>query len=163
MNVTAVHSWDLHQPARFRLPAFGGAGVFLRSQIRPMGGSDSPRLALDLMLLSPDVHTWYLSRTPGPGFIDRLAAFLFGAAADFHPERSIPTLDDPGMGFALSVVSSTEERVCLDLGIVTDLGAAVAEYDGLNFETSRAALAACAHSVRALDGSSPDVDLDVEI
>ncbi len=85
--------------------------------------------------------------------MDRLSRFLFAAAADFHPEVSVATLQDEALGLTLAVVSSTDDRVGLELSIVTDPDADVAEFDGLNFETSRATLAACAQSIRALDGS----------
>jgi hypothetical protein len=150
----------MHDAARFRLPGFGGAAVFLRSQIQPARacGADEPALAFDVMLLSPVSHAWYLSRLAEPGFVDRLAGFLFASANDFHPELSVASLDDAAMGLSLSVVSSTDARVGLEITVIEDLDASVVEHDGLNFETSRATLAACAQSVRCLDGSWPDGD-----
>ncbi len=31
----APSAWDVHEAARFRLSGFGGAAIFLRSQIQP--------------------------------------------------------------------------------------------------------------------------------
>ncbi len=143
------------------MAGYGGAAIFLRGQIQPARAFDTPEptFALDVMLLSPDYHAWYLSRRPEQGFVDRLSAFLFAAADDFHPEITVPSLQDAGLGLTLAVMSSTESRVGLELSIVTDPDAEVPDFDGLNFETSRATLAACAQSVRFLDGSWPDDDL----
>ena len=166
VHMPAPRAWDMHEAARFRLPGFGGAAVFLRSQIQPAGacGADEPQLAFDVMLLSPDMHTWYLSRLAEPGFVGRIAEFFFAAANDYHPELSVAALEDEAMGLSFSVVSSTDSRVGLEITLVEDLEASVAEYDGLNFETSRATLAACAHAVRTVDGSWPnDADFEEEL
>jgi hypothetical protein len=166
MNMPAPRSWDMHAPSHFRLPGYGGAAVFLRGQALPArrAGTDAPVLAFDVMLLSPEVHTWYLSRPASAGFVDRLAAFLFASADDYHPEVSVPVLEDAAMGLSLSVVSSTDSRVGLEIMVVEDPDASVIEHDGLDFETSRATLAACAQAVRGLDGSWPDVgEFDEEI
>lgn len=164
MMIPCPRPWDEFDPARFRLPGYGGAAVFLRSQILPASAfdTDGPSPAFDVMLLSPQYHAWYLSRPASPGFVDRLAGFLFAAANDFHPEVTVASIEDEGLGLALSVVSSTDDRVGLEITVVEDLDAEVAQYDGLDFETSRATLAACAQSVRCLDGSWPDAADDFD-
>ena len=161
MNIPCPGPWEATEASRFRLPGYGGAAIFMRGQIQPARSFDTaePTFALDVMLLSPDYHAWYLSRRPDPGFVDRLSGFLIAAADDYHPENSVPTLQDTGLGLTLAVMSSTEGRVGLELSIVSDPGADVPDFDGLNFETSRATLAACAQSVRFLDGSWPTDDL----
>lgn len=89
----------------FRLPGYGGAAVFLRSHAVPatVFESDVPTLVFDVGLLSPDRFNQYLSRHTDDGFVERLAAFFFHAAADFHPEKSLPAF--------------TDERLADDLGL----------------------------------------------
>ena len=93
-----------------------------------------------------------------PGFVARVVAFVRGAAADLHPELSLAALSETSMGLTVSVVSSTEERVELQVTAIANLDAAVLEHDELNFETSRAALASAAQSVLLLDGTDSPVD-----
>ncbi|MFJ7623101.1 hypothetical protein ACIQYZ_30335, partial [Rhodococcus erythropolis] len=89
----------------FRLPGYGGAAVFLRSHAVPAAvfESDVPTLVFDVGLLSPDRFNQYLSRHTDEGFVERLAAFFFHAAADFHPEKSLPAFTDERLGLMISV------------------------------------------------------------
>ena len=144
-----------YAPAQFRLAGFGGAGVFLRSQVVPAKtfGSDHPSLAFDVMLLAPDWHVWHMSRPVMPGFVDRLSTFLFEVANHFVPEQSVDAFTDAAMGLTISVESSEEGRVELAVTVVREPGADVPEVDDLNFETSRATLVSASFAVRGLDSS----------
>lgn len=140
----------------FRLPGYGGAALFLRSHVVPPRtlGTDGQSLAFDIGFLSPDRFTWYLALPAGDDFVERLATFLFRAAADFHPENSLPTFSDRDMGLTISVRTSTDSQVELEVTLIEEAGAPVDESDGINFETSRVVLASSAQAVSVLVGGS---------
>lgn len=142
---------------RFRLPGFGGAALFLRVQVVPAGtfGTDAPQAVFDVGFLSPDAHREYLRRPCEDGFVDRLSEFLFRAADEFHPENDVPAIQDPAMGLVVTVESSDDAKVCLDVQLVVDPDAEVLEVDGVNFETSRAVLVSAAQQVRRLTRVGP--------
>ena len=127
----------------FRLPGYGGAAVFLRSHAVPatVFESDVPTLVFDVGLLSPDRFNQYLSRHTDDGFVERLAAFFFHAAADFHPEKSLPAFTDERLGLMISVCSSTDREVELDFSLAEDPESEDTERDEMTFETSRVVLA----------------------
>jgi len=52
--------------------------------------AEQPGLAFDIGLLSPDRHVSYLNRRATQDFIPRLSQYLFDAAAQFHPEQTLP-------------------------------------------------------------------------
>lgn len=140
--------------ARFRLPAYDGAALTLRTLIIP---DTSPRegsvqLAFDVGLLSPDRFVEYLMRPANPGLVDQLAKFFWASANDFHPEKSVDILSDESMGLTMAVVSSTDFRIEIQITLVEELGANLLEFDTLNFETSRLALTTASREVRALEG-----------
>lgn len=147
-----------YAPAQFRLPGYGGAAVFLRSQVVPARtfGTDGPSLAFDVMLLAPDWHVWHLTRPAEPGLVDRLSAFFFAAANDFAPETSLAVFADAAMGLTLSVDASTDHQVSLTVTVLRDRAADVPEFDDLDFETSRATLVSASIGVRDLDSSWSD-------
>lgn len=138
----------------FRLPGYGGAAIFLRSHAVPAQtlDADAPILVFDVGLLSPDSYNQYLSRPADNGFVERLANFFFHAAADFHPEKSLPTLTDETLGLVISARSSTDHRVELEFSIAEDAAEPDSERDEINFETSRVVLATSAQSVGRLSG-----------
>ena len=145
------------QEARFRLPGFGGAALCLRSVVIPDDAhSAGARLSLDVELLSPIKSDHYLARPVSDGLIDRLSTFFLAAASDWHPEISAPTVSDERLGLELSATHSDEVRVNIVLRIVEDLEDDVRDFGGLDFETSRAALAQAARDVRVLDRDSDD-------
>jgi hypothetical protein len=161
---SAPPAWQEHAPALFRLPGFGGAAVLIRSAVvravDPVTGSPAVQavLGFDVGLLSPLSHCEYRARGAGPLFADRLSAFLLGAAGDVEPEESVAPLVDDAMGLRIRVVSSDDEKVELlvavdrrdrDPGIGPDGDDSGSE--GLDFETSRAALVKAAHDARFLD------------
>ena len=168
---SAPPAWQEHAPALFRLPGFGGAAVLIRSAVvravDPVTGSPAAQavLGFDVGLLSPLSHFEYRARPAAPLFADRLSAFLLGAAGDVEPEASVAPLIDDAMGLRIRVVSSDDEKVGLlvavdrrdgDPDIGSDSDAVEPHSDdsgseGLNFETSRAALVKAAHDARFLD------------
>lgn len=173
----AQPAWQEHAPAAFRLPGFGGAAVLIRSAVvravDPVTGSPAAQavLGFDVGLLSPLSHCEYRARPAAPLFADRLSAFLLGAAGDVKPEASVAPLIDDAIGLRIRVVSSDDEKVGLlvtmdrrtddpDIGPDSD---AVGPHsdgsgsEGLNFETSRAALVKAAHDARFLDHVGGDL------
>jgi hypothetical protein len=141
---------DVDEPCPFRLPGFAGAAVFLRRVVLP--GSPG-RLAVDLALLTPDWHGWYLARPVGEGFVTRLAAFLFAAASDFHPELSVSAFTDESVGLVVSVTASTDSVVELEWVVLADPADTLDSRETLRFETSRVALVTSSVAARSLDGS----------
>ncbi|TSD49842.1 hypothetical protein FFI94_029265 [Rhodococcus sp. KBS0724] len=138
----------------FRLPGYGGAAVFLRSHAVPARTleTEAPTLVFDVGLLSPDEYNQYLNRPAGDGFVERLSAFFFHAAADFHPERSLDTFSDETLGLTIAVRSSTDQRVELEFSLAEDATESDSERDEMDFETSRVVLATSAQSVGRLSG-----------
>lgn len=134
----------------FRLPGYGGAAMFLRSQGVPARTfrSDAPNIAFDVGLLSPRRFTWYLKQPADDNFADRLAEFFFRGAADFHPENSLAAFSDVRMGLMIDIRSSTNERVELEVTLLE--GSTADPIDNINFETSRVVLANSAQSVSRL-------------
>lgn len=57
------------------------------------------------------------------------------------PEKRLPSYTDATSGLDIDIVSSTEDCIGLQVRLVEEPDADVIEYDGLDFETSRAALA----------------------
>jgi hypothetical protein len=80
---------------------------------------------MDVVLVTPDSQGGYLRRTVGDAFLEGLSAFFGRAAADWHPEASLPSFQDPVLGLEMSVVSSTPTRVGLVVRVVEDLEADV--------------------------------------
>ena len=109
--------WEIAEPAQFRLAGFGGAALFLRSQVLPgvTGGAPGLRVGVDVMLLAPDYHVWYLGRPVSDGLVDRLADWFLRAAADFEPQDSVQPFVDDACGLTLTITASTEARVCLEV------------------------------------------------
>jgi hypothetical protein len=140
-------------PVGFRLAGFGGAAVTLRVAFVPARtfATNFPTRAFDIGFVSPEVRTEYRARPAGQDFLERLAAFCFRAASDLHPEQSLDTLQEDLMGLTVAVVASTDERVELEFSLVEDPGAEVREYDGIGFETSRAAMVTASGDLERLD------------
>jgi len=151
--------WQDHVAGIFRVAGFGGAALFLRSGVVPFSvGSDDERaqLVFDVGLLSPQEFTRYQARAAESGLTGRLSVFFLAAAGDWEPEATVVPLVDEVLGLRLQVTSSDEYRVGLLVTVVKDLGEPEAEPDGLDFETSRAALAQAAREVRLLDHVDAD-------
>ena len=136
----------------FRISGFGGAGFYLRPQVILIEseGKDNSTLAFDVGLLSPVGFNNYFQRQAGDFFVGRLSAFLYAAANEWHPEQSLPAFEDEVMGLSISIVSSTDSRVGMNISLVEDLDSAVKEFDGLDFETSRASMVSASDQSRSL-------------
>ncbi|MDQ1250340.1 MAG: hypothetical protein QG597_4719 [Actinomycetota bacterium] len=160
----APTAWSEYQEARFRLAGFGGAAVYLRTCLVPgvRAGAEAPAMAVDIGFLSPETRRHVLARLVNGDLPARLSEFLISAAAEEHPELSVPALQDDLAGLVITVESSTDSRVCLNWSLVEDLEAEVRDFDGLNFETSRAALVSASQEAALLaDGGlhyEPGVD-----
>lgn len=153
----STSSTDDFEAGLFRLPGFGGAGLFLRSGVSTslgLAGQTYPELVFDVCLCDPQRRVNYLARPGEAGFVLRWSAFLMHAASDFHPEVSLAAFQDKAMGLSVDVESSTDTSVFLLVRVVEDLSSDVAEFDGLGFETTRAALASAAVECRQLDDIS---------
>ena len=133
----------------FRLPGYGGAAIFLRRHaVRDDEGG--VRAAYDVGLLGPEGRTEYFARPAEADFPARLGEFLFAAASEFHPELAVPIFSDEELGFTLAAMSSTDDRVELQVTVLGELGADVPETDAMNFETSRAVLVSASHEASRL-------------
>lgn len=148
--------WSDCWPGMFRLPGFGGAAVFLRSCVLIPDGGNASALGVDVGLLSTVDYVRFLGRPVEPGFSQRWSEFFFAAAGDLHPEASVPAIQDPLSGLECSVESSTDSQVELLIQIVEDMDAEEPDYAGVNFLTSRAALAQAAIDVRVLESVDED-------
>lgn len=145
----------------FRLAGQGGAALFLSAFVSLMAEDDQRPvvgLAVDVGLLSPDRLVQYRGRPVADGFIARLERHLLRGAAETHPELTVESFSDPASGLSISYVGSTPMMVEVDVVILDDVGADVRDEDGLNFQTSRAALAAAAHAACRLDGAGGGED-----
>ncbi len=135
----------------FRLAGFGGAALFLRSAVLPPELPDAPaRLGIDIGLLTPHALGWLLSRPASPGLAERLSAFFLAAAADWHPEATLPAFADDVLGLRLVAESSDDQAVTLVVRVREDRDDEAGEDAGIEFTTSRVALATAAGEVRAL-------------
>lgn len=135
-------AWNEYETAQFRLAGFGGAAIFIRSGVVPgaLVGAQQPVMVMDIGFLSPASRQHVLARPVDPDLPERLSRFLYAAAVEFHPEQSLSPLQDHAAGLLVTIDSSDGERVALDWQLVENLDADVREFEGLNFETSRAAL-----------------------
>jgi hypothetical protein len=127
--------------APIRIAGQGGAGLFVEPLILPPSEPEgSLQSGIDITLLSPDRMVTYLARRVLPGFSRRLADFLSDAAvADGGPDTPTP-FQDPIGGILIEVIPVDEMWVEIDVRLVADLEADVADYDGVNFESTRASL-----------------------
>lgn len=144
------------QPNLFRLPGFGGAAVFLRTGVALDADDHAPALSVDVGLLSTVDHVQYLSRPATRGFSHQLSELFLAAAADPLPEITVPDFTDPLSGLECRVESSTDTQVSLLVQIPEDLSAEQRTYAGVDFLTSRAALAQAAIDVRVLENTDDD-------
>jgi len=157
MMTSDTPEWVDFRPSLFRLPGFGGAAVFLRTGVvLPDDQDHTPALAVDVGLLSTVDHVQYLGRPATPGFSQRLSELFLAAAADPLPEVTVPDFTDPLSGLECRIGSSTDTQVGLLVQIPEDLFAEQRTYAGVDFLTSRAALAQAAIDVRVLENVEDD-------
>lgn len=139
-----------------RLAGYGGAALFLRCVVVPAGvetaGQEPIEVVFDITLHSPDCESNYYLRDADPGFMAAFAEFCLAAASAETPEVSVTAMSDRSSGLEVSVVSSEPTRVGLLVRIPRELDASPIEWDAMDFETSRAALAQASLDARALLG-----------
>ncbi len=154
-------SWsDQPEDCLFRLGGFGGCALILRSCIK-VGPSGSFDFGVDIGVLTPDRFVEYYARPIGERFIDKLATFFWDCAFEAIPEKSVATLADETAGFNLSVMSSREFVVELQVHVLGDLDSEIPEIDVVNFETSRVALSTAAENVRLLNQSKSNFEIEL--
>jgi len=122
---------------------------------------DVSGLVLDIGLLDPHRYVQFRARPCSLGSLERLSEFLFAAACEQHPEQTLADFNDGRLGLGLSIVQSTEFEVTIEVLVVEDVGADVIEHDGLNFQTTRAALVSAAQRALTLDEVPHAVNVDV--
>lgn len=110
----------------------------------------SPVIAYDVTLTNPFARVVQLTRAAHPDLPHHLAQYFFHVANEFNPEHSLGSFHDHRMGLIISVDSSTDATVSLDVQIARDPSAVPTEFDGMQFETTRSVMAASAQSVLAL-------------
>lgn len=139
-----------------RLPGFGGAALFLQAAPRPARGSGTPDAGavwgLDITFISPETRRAYVGRACDESLAASLSTFLLSAAADWHPETSVTPISDESLGLHAAVIASTPNDVTIEVKVIDDLDADAPDWDGLDFRTSRAALAQVAWEARQLFG-----------
>jgi hypothetical protein len=143
--------WSPPDP-QVRLPAFGGGALFLEPHWGAAGWQDlrDSGLLVDIGLLDPLRYVCYRSRPCSADALTRLGAFLFDAANESHPERTLEAFDDRALGLVLSVMASGDFDVELEIQVAQDVDDGLVEFDGLNLRTTRAVLVSAAQQVPAL-------------
>jgi hypothetical protein len=154
--------WNEYASTTFRLAGFGGAGLYLRSTVRPASNREVTvagslaELGIGVGLLSPESYFDYAPRPASADLPARLSAFFLSTASDFEPEQSVEALVDEVMGLRIEITSSDAQTVGLLVSLVADLDEPSAEPVALDFETSRTALAQAGHDVRYLNHADGD-------
>ena len=150
--ITTQTTWGM------RIAGEGGAGFFLDAlALRGEG----VRMGVDIGILTPDRLVTYLARTVPDDFRARLGGFL--RSASMAEDGAVASFEDPVAGLLISVTPIDGMWVEMEVRVVEVLDADVAEFDGINFETTRASLLIAAEAVTTLgqmwDGRA-DEDLD---
>lgn len=136
----ATHtSWGL------RIAGGGGAGLFIDALALPGHGL---RIGIDIGVLSPDRLVTYLARGVPDDFRERLGAFLRNAS--IADEGAVQSFEEPAAGLLISVTPVDGMWVEMEVRVVELLDADVTEFDGINFETSRASLLIAADAAEKL-------------
>lgn len=132
-----------------RLVSPGGAAFGLVPVPDPWSTSTGPegRLLVDIELLSPDRLVCYLGRRIPTAGLTRLAEAYLRAAADQHPEVTVPAVEIPECGITVAFVASTHLDVTVECSVVEALDAHVPEHEELVFEVQRASLVSASHQL----------------
>jgi len=96
-------------------------------------------MGVDVSLTTPTYSSTYRRKPVGTDFCQRFRQFLWNAASDFTPQHLAP-FEDGFAGMSIRVLDSSDLTVTLEVQVVTDEDEGGDDVDGLNFETSRAAL-----------------------
>ena len=143
------------RPGTFRLPGFGGAALFLRSCI-VLDDLAGPALGVDIGILDRVSFTQFLGREVTAGFSQRLSEFFLAAASDVAPEDTVPEFSDGPSTLNCRVVSSSAGVIELLVTIAQDPESDDPGIAGVEFQTSRSALAQAGLDVRVLESIDDD-------
>ena len=142
--------------AGVRIAGAGGAGFFIEPLVLP-DREQGLSLGLDIALLSPDRLVSYLARRVPGEFPERLSRFLREASiAD--EGGSTDAFEEPQAGLLITVTPMDGMWVEFEVRIAQNLDDDVMEFDGLNFETSRASLLIAAEAAAGLAGSDTSLE-----
>lgn len=134
-----------------RVPGLGGAAVVLSTVATPEGLERGlSGMGVDVQLMTPTYSANYGRRPVEANFIERLSQFLWAAASDVQPAVTVEPFSDDEARLSLRVLDSTDFLITLEVEIVAGDKDDTEDVDGLNFETSRAALITAAEDVSAL-------------
>ena len=134
-----------------RIAGQGGAGLFMDPLALP-GGSGGLRLGLDVSILSPDRLVTYLARAVPDDFPERLGIYLREASVADEGDSS--AFEEPEAGLLITITPVDGMWVEMEVRIAEVLDEDVVEFDGINFETSRASLLVAAESAAQLSWTS---------
>lgn len=134
-----------------RITGQGGAALFMGAFVLP-GGSGGLRLGLDVSILSPDRLVTYLARAVPDGFGERLGTYL--RAASVADEGDSSAFEESEAGLLITITPVDGMWVEMEVRIAEVLNDDVVEFDGINFETSRASLLVAAESAEQLSWPS---------
>ena len=137
--------------AGVRIAGAGGAGFFIEPLLLP-DQEHGLTLGLDIALLSPDRLVTYLGRRVPGDFPERLSRFLREASVA-DEGGSTDAFEEPQAGLLITVTPIDGMWVEFEVRIAENLNDNVVEFDGLNFETSRASLLIAAEAAAGLAGS----------
>lgn len=139
-----------------RLAGYGGAALLVRSVVVPSAvdtsGPDPVSVVFDFTLHSPESESNYYLRPATADFMATYADFCVAAASAENPKASMPPMSDALAGFEMSVISSDPTRVGLLIRVARELDSTPIDWDAMDFETSRAALAQASLDARTLLG-----------
>lgn len=132
--------WDCGPPPALRIPGIGGAALFVSVAPSPAAmEAGLGVMGVDIRVMTPKYAAVYRRRPVETGFSADLARFLWVAASELTPERLDP-FEDQQAGLSIRVIASTNFTVTLEVEVIAHENEDGDEIDGLNFETSRAAL-----------------------
>lgn len=139
-----------------RLAGYGGAAILVRSVVVPAAvnasGPEPVSVVFDFTLHSPESESSYYLRPAAADFLARFADFCLAAASAESPEASLQPMRDAMAGFEVTLISSDPTRVGLLVRVSRELDATPIDWDAMDFETSRAALAQASLDARTLLG-----------
>lgn len=136
-----------------RIAGQGGAGLFIEPIRLPASEPGGPlQSGVDIALLSPDRCVTYLARQVLPGFMDRLADFLRVAATAEEGSEALGPLEDHLGGLRIDIAPLDGMWVLIEISIAENPDDDLVEFDGLNFETSRASLLMAAQAAESVRG-----------
>ena len=131
-----------------RIAGAGGAGMFMNSLALPAAGGGL-RLGIDVSILSPDRLVTYLARGVAGDFPERVGRFLRDVSVADDGDAPRP-FEETEAGLLITVTPIDGMWTEMEVRIAENLDDDVVEFDGINFETSRASLLIAAEAAEAL-------------